>query len=132
MPLPDPLGLPGCDVPEPESMIVTSRHEGLAVGAERQGKHGRSVPPECLPLPTRPPVPEEHDMLQATRCDQATVRAEGYAEEILTDESLIGLQRRPYASTGDLPQLHGPVPAGRRDGLAVGTEGDRTDRSGVP
>src|SRR5262249_59010510 len=77
--LPDwdhPLQFPGLHVPEAQGVVVTARHERLAVRADGERRHPARMPGQHTEwLPGRG-IPQSHELVPATGGDPAPVGTE--------------------------------------------------------
>lgn len=119
--------LPGCDVPEPDHVILTARGEARPVGTPRHREHSAGMSDELPCLPLRRGIPEPDHAIFAARGERRPVWAERHA----VHRTRVPAERcRP----GNPNRHHYPLKPGL---LAVGTANsmselygdDRTDAS---
>src|SRR5262245_39163628 len=105
----------GGHIPTLNGFVITSREQSLAIRTKDKTADELVMPRQSRPLPARIHVPK-FDFI-ASRCQRFTIRTERHGINV----AAVALERAAFLARTYVPQFHGPIATGRRQGLAVGS-----------
>ena len=121
--------LAGRDVPQTGAVVEAAAGERLAVGREGDGVHVFAVAGHHESFAATLDVPQADQAVVASRGEQFSIRRKGDRIQLI----LVPCQQNgEFFSRRGVPQPGGPVEAGRRQCLAVGSERDTAHVGRVP